>query len=134
MAEQNAIAEQAYNALDRATAVANSLRAPLGRPAVLAPAAPASEAQTYSFTAADPLITENESRLQQVEEALRNSEAHALMMQDRALEHEEQIRRLTSSYEASRAQAEMNREDEAHEYERQLTSERSAKMARQLDI
>ena len=56
------------------------------------------------------------------------------MMQDRALEHEEQIRLLTSAYEASRAQAEVNREAEANEYERQLTSERKAKQARQLDI
>ena len=112
------LAAQTFLELERvAIATASSLAQPLGQPVTLAPG---SETNTFSFTAVDPLIVENESRFQQLEETLRNAEAHASLMQDRALEHEEHVRMLTASFEASRAIAEANREAEAEECERRL--------------
>ena len=105
--------------------------AAIGPPVVIAPAS--SQAETFSFVGdvpEDPVVRRNETQLQILEETLRGAERHARAAEDRALESEEHLMRLTLSFNAREA----NREAEAAEYERRLVSEQTAKHNKGLEI
>ena len=132
MEAQNAIAHNTFLELERvAASSAMNFLPPVGPATTLAPP---SDTATFSLVGPDPLIVENESRFQILEQTLRNAERHAAAMEDKALEHEESIRRLTANYESSRMIAERDREAEAAEYERRLSSESAAKLQKQQEV